>query len=360
VAADKDWVEGFLKFYGYGPSADAPDPAGQKCQFNSEQTTTSAVLDQAADQAKLAGYKLDRGSAQQIAKALYDALLKGQQPAPQVPRLATKEGWTCPPSPGEDPGAWVQRFLTFFGFRRDPAPLSTSSKAKFWFNNTSKDLDFILDTVVAQGAIDGLKVDRAKAEAVAAALLPPLVPPVSGKVDNSTQLTIGFMFVPKQIHTTKAGTTTTDPPTFQVQGQYTIKLHKEGNWGFETSPVFQGSFSVTKDDQKKVTKVVEQPMVGVQEALVTQQFFNKMIQLQAFVQFLMGATLEQDIAINGSVTCQRALPTVQVAAGVQSVFTVPGTNEHLQVVSQAQFSKTGTGGQITVDKSVGIGLQWAF
>jgi hypothetical protein len=49
-------------------------------------------------------------------------------------------------------------------------------------------------------------------------------------------------------------------------------------------------------------------------------------------------------------------PTVQAAGGVQTVFTVPATGKHPQVFLQGKIELTSTGGAVTLDRSIGIGL----
>jgi hypothetical protein len=77
-----------------------------------------------------------------------------------------------PPSPNTDPGAWVQHFLSFFGFRRDLGTLSASPEPKFFFNNHGNmTLDAIIAIVVQHAAIDDVTVTPDKAGEVAMALV---------------------------------------------------------------------------------------------------------------------------------------------------------------------------------------------
>jgi hypothetical protein len=215
------------------------------------------------------------------------------------------------------------------------------------------DIDSIVQIVVEQGAIDGLTLDPAMVQAVAVAMLPPLVPPVNGKADDSISIVFGVVFVPKQISSGKDGQTAT-PNIVQVQGQLTFHVVKEGIVGFDQTFLAQVSFWYDKDTRT----VASQPMLGIQEAAV-KDFFTKFVQLQGFLQILAGCTMEKDAENKRSIPAWRTLFTAQVAGGVQSVFKLFG-DKGLQVVLQGQVGSTAGNGQLTLDRSVGIGLQWEF
>jgi peptidoglycan hydrolase-like protein with peptidoglycan-binding domain len=269
-------------------------------------------------------------------------------------------------APGEA-GDWIKQFLaecdlkpnlvdddnTQVMFKGKTTPIMTvinatlraSKDAKFKYGEATRTA--VTEDLVLKVAMEVLDDARPKA---------PKARP--GEPDSSTQLVIGVMFLPTQLHhDVRTGENTSDPSSVQVQGNYTFQFHKNGDGGFEHSFVVQAQFMY--DSKKRV--ITEQPMIGTQEALVTRNFFKNFLQLQAFVQFLSGETIEEGVAIKGpTITCVRTKPTGQGAAGVQAVFTIPKTGEHLQVVLQAQMSSTDTGGVMTVDKSLGIGLQWQF
>jgi hypothetical protein len=200
--------------------------------------------------------------------------------------------------------------------------------------------------------------DRAAvlARVPAGSYTPPKPAAADGKAaaDDGSPLTIGVMFIPKQLHWGVKGTKgqTADPPALQVQGQYSFKFHREGKAGFEWSPIVQGTFMY--DTTKK--QVIGQPMLGGQGTF--EAFLAPVVQLQVFVQILEGATIEVDKGVSGSISCN-TVGTTQAAAGLQAVFSLPG-NKHLQLVLQSQASATGTGHQVTVDAANGVGLQWAF
>jgi hypothetical protein len=180
---------------------------------------------------------------------------------------------------------------------------------------------------------------------------PPAKPDASG--DDGSPLTIGVMFVPKNIHRPVAGQggSSADPPAAQIQGQYEIAAKKAGRFKFSWSAVVQATLFY--DEAKK--QFVGQPMVGGQGTIDT--FITPIIHYQVFVQMLDGATLIKGKSVNGSASFQ-ALATQQLAAGVQAVYNLGG--KHLQLVLQAQVSSTQSKGSVTVDASTGIGLQWAF
>src|SRR6185369_18098226 len=83
----------------------------------------------------------------------------------------------------------------FFGFR--PMNAEMGAKPHFFFNNRNTTIDSIATTVVEQAAIDDLKVDAGMVEAVGASMTPNVA---TGQVDDSTQIVISMVFVPKQLH----------------------------------------------------------------------------------------------------------------------------------------------------------------
>lgn len=202
------------------------------------------------------------------------------------------------------------------------------------------------------------EADRAAvlARVPAGSYTPPKPAAAGGKAaaDDGSPLTIGVMFIPKQLHWGVKGTKgqTADPPALQVQGQYAFKFHREGKAGFEWAPIVQGTFMY--DPTKK--QVIGQPMLGGQGTF--EAFLAPVVQLQVFVQVLEGATIEVDKSVSGSISCG-TVGTTQAAAGLQAVFSLPGS-KHLQLVLQSQVSATGAAHHVTVDAANGIGLQWAF
>jgi hypothetical protein len=272
------------------------------------------------------------------------------------PRIKASDGTEFPQStPNEDPGAWVQRFLSFFGFRRDLGPFSLSSKPKYYFNNRGNmELDAVANIVVGQASIDDITVTRDKVESVALAMLADIVPPTSGG-DDGSPLQITVMFSPTTLHTdAETGERSKDPMTVQVQGQYNFFVSRSGKSSFQAS--FQGQGQFTYDQKQK--KFISQPAVGAQVAGVA-EFFTPFVQLESFLNAVGGSTIAvgKDIS-SGNLVC-KTVAMAQVAVGVQALFTVPGTGKHLQLVLQSQVSATGGSG-ITIDRQNGIGLQWNF
>lgn len=73
--------------------------------------------------------------------------------------------------------------------------------------------------------------------------------------DDGSPVTIGVMFVPQTIHqaVNNPSGNSTDPPAIQVQGQYTFKFHRDGQDGFEFSPVAQAQFMYDPDKKQLIT-----------------------------------------------------------------------------------------------------------
>lgn len=273
------------------------------------------------------------------------------------PRIKASDGTEFPQStPNEDPRAWVQRFLSFFVFRRDLGQYSASSKPKYYFNNHGNmELDAVADIVVGQASIDNITVTRDTVELVALAMLADIVPPTSGG-DDGSPLQITVVFSPTTLHTdAETGERSKDPMTVQVQGQYNFFVSRSGKSSLQAS--FQGQGQFTYDQKQK--KFISQPAVGAQVAGVA-DFFTPIVQLEAFLNAVGGSTIAvgKDIS-SGNLVC-KAVAMAQVAVEVQAVFTVEGvTGKHLQLVLQSQVSATGGSG-ITIDRQNAIGLQWTF
>jgi hypothetical protein len=266
----------------------------------------------------------------------------------------------------DDPGAWAQEFLVWAGFDWVQDPLGDVGRVKYVLRRINDpllpgnfyDVPAIRDIAVREARAEGLNLDPDLAEATAAALTRPVTP--DAKKDKSTQLAVSWTFVPKQVSTpVRGGQNTVSNPIQQLQGQFTWKFHKDDDPGFELSAMGQAEITVDRETKR----VVEQHMIGGQAAAVS-NFFTKFVQVQAVGQVLGGATFVGDDPITGAFTCYRNLPAVQatgqVTLGVQSVFTIPGTNEHLQIVLQAQGALTDTAGLVTFDRSTGLGIQLQF
>lgn len=76
-AADKAWLEGFLRFYRIGPPSGL-DPDGTRCSFNGATITVAAALDIVDAQAALNGYAPSRSTAAGLVK---DLLKEGAESA---------------------------------------------------------------------------------------------------------------------------------------------------------------------------------------------------------------------------------------------------------------------------------------
>jgi hypothetical protein len=76
-AADKDWLEAFLRFYRTGPPS-AADPSNMTCSFNGATITIAAALDIVDAQAQLNGYTPSRSTAAGLVK---DLLKEGAESA---------------------------------------------------------------------------------------------------------------------------------------------------------------------------------------------------------------------------------------------------------------------------------------
>ena len=239
------------------------------------------------------------------------------------------------------------------------------------FNGADMDYDVAVDRLMLE-APAGLGLDRAAVHTAAGNLLYALKhpgdSPYAKKPESSDPiaLTIGV-----QANLTRHETLTTkeksaDPVTYQVTGQVAYQLHGEGKMGFELA--VQGSVSFTLDRQGRTLSDLTTD--GVRATLTNGQlagqgawvipFFDGALQMQSFVQAVAGINWVQNAGTATTSVKMQRYSMVQAVAGMQVVYTLPGTDKHLQLFIQAQKSITGTDPKSTQDLQGAIGLQWAF
>jgi hypothetical protein len=63
------WISDFLDFYNFGPPNDSQFAAADGCMFNGEGSNVAAVLDTMSEQANLANFALDQGTAKSVAQS---------------------------------------------------------------------------------------------------------------------------------------------------------------------------------------------------------------------------------------------------------------------------------------------------
>jgi hypothetical protein len=188
----------------------------------------------------------------------------------------------------------------------------------------------------------------------------------------STQIGLGFQFNLTKHKSLSSGATSTDPATLQLNGQVTIPFHKDGQPGLELS--FQGSVSLFLQAGSGSTPTV----TGVTVSNVTVQqlsnvqvnaqgawvipFFQNALQLSLFVQAVGGINWD---AVPDGGSQQGSVPMVtlkpdamaQAVGGVQLTYTLPNTDNHLQMFAAQQGSVTGSHQGGTVDSTTAVGIQ---
>ena len=169
----------------------------------------------------------------------------------------------------------------------------------------------------------------------------------AGGGGNAPQYSLSYAFVPATAHVdARTGATSADGPQHQLAFGATISLHPDGVAGPEIS--WQAQVAGSGD-----TFTVQNVLQGPQAAWVV-PFLNGALQISALASALGGMARGQADA-SGRVSL---VPTVQVGAGGQVTYAIPGMSNHLLIGFQAAASVTATqGSNATVDFSPQAFLQ---
>jgi hypothetical protein len=382
-AAPADWVTGFLDFYYVRAPEDPKADPKQVCLFNSNQTPIGEVQKVVDEQARLAGYspspivpyaiarridddlagkkdEAETKDARNIAGSIVDQLKGGASIKDEFDQLVQMPmGKLLKVLDALKAAGVLTDFADRVGLHtndRVAAAVITLSTPPYDFEwreavraLTNADRTELLKRV-PQEAIDALETDKKDDD--------DLRNRKDKQDQGSSTLAIGIIFVPNQVDQPLSGpkgspgAPTTQNPQIQVQGQYTFKF-VDKKFHIEDSIVVQGGFS------KDVTTggVQFQPMTGAQTAAVLK--LTDALVLQGFGQVLGGATITTNVPVQGkTLTCTQVSLTKQVAAGVQAMYTIPGTK--IQLVVQAQEQITATGNTVVLSRLWGVGLQVQF
>jgi hypothetical protein len=242
------------------------------------------------------------------------------------------------------------------------------------FNGRDVQYDVAIDQFMREASLAGLTFDRSDVHTRTGNLLYALKhaseSPYAKKPDKDSdgpvQVTIGIQANLTRHETLVTKEKSTDPVTYQVTGQVALQLHGTGKMGFELAVQGSVSFvftrgaqtlaSVTTDDVKATVTNVQ--MAG--QAAWVIPFLNGALQMQTFVQAVAGINWVQEAGAASTTVHMKHYSMAQGVGGMQVVYTLPGTDKHLQLFIQAQKSITGTDPQSTQDLQGAIGLQWAF
>jgi hypothetical protein len=202
--------------------------------------------------------------------------------------------------------------------------------------------------------------------------------PTAPDSDDGVSFTIGMQFNLTKHLDLKTGEVSTDPPALQLSGQVALPLHKKDQAGWELSAQASVSFGLANKNGR--WEIAGQPNIdpnsirvtgvtnaqGAAQAAWVIPLISKTLQFQAFAQLVGGVNWDQ-VPAGGSASGGSAEvlklkrdPMAQLVGGVQAVYTVPGTGEHLQLFSQLQGSGTTSGQGRTGDVQFALGAQWQF
>ena len=265
-------------------------------------------------------------------------------------------------------------------------PRNYGDDATVFFNGKDMRYGDVLDTFISEANKAGFTFNRDHVWEVTGDILnrrqnlqdrltggPPETKPIDDESKKraapSVALQSQLNFTGHRTLVTRGATNSQDPPTWQVTGQITVPLHPEGKSGFEISTQGSVSFVMTQDGRiVDGTLKLSDPkatVTNVQGALQlawVKPFLEGALQYQAFAQVVGGASWVEDSVnvTSGSVTLKPA-GMVQGVTGMQLVFVVPDTSQHVQLFIQLQTSVTGTSGQpTTLDLQGSGGVQIQF
>ena len=203
----------------------------------------------------------------------------------------------------------------------------------------------------------GIRDDRR-----AQAFGPPPKVPAKTPDDKDPNFQVQFQINNTSHTPVRGGATTTDPPNAQITLQQVIfrlpagpgevQISLQGSASFELS---RGAGSLPRLVASKLTSVQ-----GAAQAAWAVDLFKDLLQVQAFVQVVGGASFAAGTdPVTGSLKMNPA-PMYQGAAGGQIVFIVPGTDKRLQIFYQHQESRSGGGpGGATNDRQDSFGISYA-
>jgi uncharacterized protein DUF4157 len=360
ITATRSWMREFLDFYGYGPAFGA----GGDCTFNLSSSRQSAVLDIMAQQATACGYSgIDRATGAEVAQQVMAT-------RPQLRQFATQAifGWQLVPGATMDA---VDSWLGFYQFgktAKPPSPTTIDPPGLCSFNGRDDDVDAVVDTFMDESRRAGLAFSRPAVRNQATTSLyiathPVDAPGKQAKEQDPGPLTLGIQAQLTKHHG-KDGDKT-DPLNLQFTAQLGAKLHSEGKMGIELAVQGSASFTFVCDPGQITAITIDNAqltstqMAG-QVAWVV-PFLKGALQVQSFAQAVAGFNWASvQTGTTGSQMRLEPQAMAQVVGGLQVVYTIPGTGQHLQVFAQGQKSATASGDSPTRDTQVAVGLQWNF
>ena len=366
IPATRSWMREFLDFYGYGPAFGAGD-----CTFNMATSTTGAMLDAMAQHAAASGYGgIDRVAAAGVAQEVMAT-------RPRLRHFATQAifSWQIATAPTMD---IVDAWLSFYGFgpsNKPPSPTGLDEPGACSFNGHDDNYDAVVDVFMDESRRAGVAFTRSAVRTQAATSLYIATHPVdsggtSGKDPEPGPITLGVQAQITKHHGEHGNTI--DPLNIQLNAQVVVKkLHQEGKMGFEFSMQGSASFTFVKDQGIVKDIVINDARLTNTQAVAqvawVVPFLKGALQVQSFAQAVGGLnwTLVNGGGTTPAQSQMRLEPQTmaQGVGGVQVVYAIPGTGQHLQVFAQGQKSLTATtaaaGGQ-TRDNQVAAGVQWNF
>ena len=257
-------------------------------------------------------------------------------------KAAIKHGNQGYQNDSADDAAWIAGFLKFVNASPDPSGNGSGDTCQF--NGIPMPFQRAVDFVVEQAALAGRMIDQS---AVSVPLAKLVVAPPKRQTGgaNAPQYSIAYALQP--------GVPQAGGPPAPAQSQIaftgTIALHADGASGPEVAWTVQIAHSVKG-------YVLQNIQTGPQAQWVW-PFLDGTLQLQVLASALAGGANTGNDVI-GAVPL---VPTVQLSAGGQVTYAIPGTGKHVLIGFQLAGQLTGTAGQGTTGAVVPQGfvqVQW--
>jgi hypothetical protein len=241
-----------------------------------------------------------------------------------------------------DDAAWIAGFLKFVNAGPDPSGNGSGDTCQL--DGTPMPFQRAVDSVVEQAALAGRMIDQSAVSGLLAKLV--VAPPKrQAGGGDAPQYSLAYALQPQ---VPQAGGSPA-PAQSQVSFTGTIALHPEGKSGPEIAWTVQIAHSVKG--------YVLQSIITGPQAQWVWPFLDGALQLQVLVSALAGgANTGNDVT--GSVPL---MPSVQLSAGGQVTYAIPGTGKHVLIGFQLAGQVTGTAGQGTTAALVPQGfvqVQW--
>ncbi len=254
------------------------------------------------------------------------------------------------------PANWIEGLLSFYGLG---APTGGSGECSF--NGQPASLSSVVVTVIQQAQLNGYSEEFTVVLGIVQRIVDAAIKEQIAKAvedDDDGPVTFSVLLVLLQGHDGLKNIGNSQDPSFsqvQVTGQYRIRVHHlSKNWKLEGDLVGQMSFAYDQVNHKLLPQVL-----GGGQVSATDEIVKKLFAVQAFVQVLEGVTYTEGMTKSGTVQT-KAVATQQTALGVQINLSIGGLTFFVQLQGSTTGNTDTHKATLTLDGSVGAGLQFSF